>query len=96
MTYSRMRRASRLTCKDGDACGDGDDDDGDVGDMTSMNGVVTSRLVLWKKSMFSGVRSCFMVLMTVWSSWVSVSGYVDAVAMAIAMIVAMSNVLMHL
>ena len=61
MMYSKMRRKRRLAWGEGIVSGA----------TMSTNGFVTSTLVLWKKATFSGVRSCCIVLMTVWSSWVS-------------------------
>ena len=63
MTYSKMRRKRRLVWGEGIVL------EGIVSGATmSTNGFVTSTLVLWKKAMFSGVRSFCIVLMTVWSS----------------------------
>ena len=71
MTYSKMRRKRRLVWGEGVVL-EGIVMEGIVSEATiSTNGFVTSTLVSWKKAMFSGVRSCCIMLMTVRSSWAS-------------------------
>ena len=76
MTYSKMRRKRRLVWGEGVVLEgivmEGIVMEGIVSEATiSTNGFVTSTLVSWKKAMFSGVRSCCIMLMTVRSSWAS-------------------------